>query len=95
MQSDNNNLHHQSAANLMSQTPRFDIKTVAQFDDHLGQVWRVSWNITGTILASSGDDGTVRMWKSNYLDNWKKLGVLNDNVSAQPTNQTGDLEQNE
>lgn len=58
---------------------RFDIKTVAQFDDHLSQVWRVSWNITGTILASSGDDGTVRMWKSNYLDNWKPLGVLNDN----------------
>lgn len=54
------------------------ITTVAQFDDHLSQVWRVSWNITGTILASSGDDGTVRMWKSNYLDNWKPLGVLND-----------------
>lgn len=59
-------------------TSRFEIKTVAQFDDHLSQVWRVSWNITGTILASSGDDGTVRMWKSNYLDNWKPLGVLND-----------------
>lgn len=59
-------------------TNRFDIKTVAQFDDHLSQVWRVSWNITGTILASSGDDGTVRMWKSNYLDSWKPLGVLNE-----------------
>lgn len=76
---------------MMSQPPRFDIKTVAQFDDHLSQVWRVSWNITGTILASSGDDGTVRMWKSNYLDNWKPLGVLNDNVSAQST-QADDLE---
>jgi nucleoporin SEH1 len=60
-------------------TSLFDIKTVAQFDDHLSQVWRVSWNITGTILASSGDDGTVRMWKSNYLDSWKPLGVLNNN----------------
>lgn len=72
-----------AGATMMSQPPRFDIKTVAQFDDHLSQVWRVSWNITGTILASSGDDGTVRMWKSNYLDNWKPLGVLNDNVSTQ------------
>lgn len=71
--------HHQSTTNSTpTQTPRFDIKTVAQFDDHLSQVWRVSWNITGTILASSGDDGTVRLWKSNYLDNWKPLGVLND-----------------
>jgi WD40 repeat protein len=27
------------------------------------QVWRLSWNVTGTILASSGDDGYVRLWK--------------------------------
>lgn len=27
------------------------------------QVWRVEWNVTGTILASSGDDGRVRLWK--------------------------------
>ena len=27
------------------------------------QVWRVSWNITGTVLSSSGDDGCVRLWK--------------------------------
>lgn len=67
---------------------QFKIETVAQFDDHLSQVWRVSWNITGTILATSGDDGTVRMWKSNYLDTWKPLGVLNDNISAQATPET-------
>lgn len=27
------------------------------------KVWRVEWNITGAILASSGDDGCVRLWK--------------------------------
>uniref|UniRef100_A0A6G1SIR7 Nucleoporin seh1-A n=1 Tax=Aceria tosichella TaxID=561515 RepID=A0A6G1SIR7_9ACAR len=85
---------HLSQQAQPASTSRFDIKTVAQFDDHLSQVWRVSWNITGTILASSGDDGTVRMWKSNYLDNWKPLGVLNDNVGAQTSNQTGDHEEN-
>lgn len=36
---------------------------MAQFDNHNSQVWRVSWNITGTVLASSGDDGCVRLWK--------------------------------
>jgi nucleoporin SEH1 len=37
------------------------------------QVWSVEWNITGTILASSGDDGLVRFWKRNYLNDWKCL----------------------
>ena len=27
------------------------------------QVWRVEWNVTGTVLSSSGDDGKVRLWK--------------------------------
>ena len=27
------------------------------------QVWRVCWNVTGTVLASSGDDSCVRLWK--------------------------------
>lgn len=49
---------------------RFDIRIVASFEDHGSQVWRVSWNITGTILASSGDDGTVRLWKGIHLINW-------------------------
>lgn len=76
----NNNDLELINSNQHQMPARFEIKTVAQFDDHLSQVWRVSWNITGTILASSGDDGTVRMWKANYLDSWKSLGVLNDGI---------------
>lgn len=49
-------------------TPKYEIRQVAQFDDHSSQVWRVSWNITGTILASSGDDGNIRLWKCKSLN---------------------------
>lgn len=55
---------------------KLDISLAARFSDHESQVWRVEWNVTGTILASSGDDGRVRLWKANYLDNWKSIAVL-------------------
>lgn len=47
--------------------PRLDIQLMSKFTDHNCTVWRVSWNLTGTILSSSGDDGYVRMWKSEFI----------------------------
>lgn len=56
---------------------KLDIRHPAHFDHGGGaQVWRLSWNVTGTVLASSGDDGCVCLWKANYLDNWKCMSVL-------------------
>ena len=40
-------------------TGRFEIKQAAIYDEHAVSVWRVCWNVTGTILATSGDDGQV------------------------------------
>lgn len=45
---------------------RFDMEVAALFDDHYCTVWRVSWNVTGTTLASSGDDGCVRLWEGGH-----------------------------
>lgn len=42
----------------------------------MSPIWRVCWNVTGTILASSGDDGKVKLWKANYMDNWKCVATL-------------------
>ncbi|KAF9078137.1 WD40-repeat-containing domain protein [Rhodocollybia butyracea] len=55
---------------------RYSSTLVADFDDHAtiggqkssttigGQVSKVEWNVTGTILASTGSDGRVRLWKA-------------------------------
>ncbi|KAJ9588329.1 hypothetical protein L9F63_018305 [Diploptera punctata] len=61
---------------VQSGLTRFDVQVAAQFEDHYCTVWRVCWNITGTILASSGDDCYVRLWKANYMNSWKCVGVL-------------------
>lgn len=54
------------------------IETIAKLRDHQLEVWRVSWNTTGTILSSAGDDGKVRLWKSNYLNEWKCMSVMSN-----------------
>lgn len=59
-----------------TQGSKFKMQQVADFSEHESQVWRLSWNVTGTILCSSGDDGCVRLWKANYLGSWKCIAVL-------------------
>ena len=67
------NYTNKNCSHLLS---RFDIRQAGQFDEHGTSVWRVCWNITGTILATSGDDGCVKLWKANYMDNWKCVSTL-------------------
>ena len=52
--------------NTNSNKRYYKVQVIASLSDHGCQVWRVSWNITGTILASSGDDGAVRLWKGLF-----------------------------
>ncbi|KAH3669493.1 hypothetical protein OGAPHI_001614 [Ogataea philodendri] len=58
----------------------FEIELLASFNDHKGEVWKVSWNLTGTVLSSCGDDGSIRLYKSNYANNFQCMSV----ISAQP-----------
>ncbi|XP_063241377.1 nucleoporin SEH1 isoform X2 [Bacillus rossius redtenbacheri] len=74
----------QDSTEAQSGLPKLDVEVAAHFDDHYNTVWRVCWNITGTILASSGDDGCVRLWKANYQKAWKCVSVLKgDGTQAQ------------
>jgi len=61
---------------IQQEKQKIEAKEIASFDDHHAEVWRVEWNITGTILASSGDDGSVRLWKANFANEWKSLSVI-------------------
>ncbi len=40
-------------------------------------VWRLSWNATGTVLSTSGDDGRARLWKADWEGHFK---VIEDSV---------------
>ena len=39
-------------------------------------VGRVEWNITGTVLSSSGNDGKVRLWKQTVGGVWRTAGHI-------------------
>ncbi|KAK6183820.1 hypothetical protein SNE40_006415 [Patella caerulea] len=64
---------------------KFEMHRVAEFSDHESQVWRLSWNVLGTVLSSSGDDGRVRLWKANYAGKWKCIQVINGNGQKMST----------
>lgn len=38
--------------------------------------WRCQWNVTGTVLASSGDGGMVKLWKSDFQGRWKCVSEI-------------------
>ncbi|CDK24080.1 unnamed protein product [Kuraishia capsulata CBS 1993] len=52
------------------------IETLSTHNDHDGEVWKVSWNVTGTILSSAGDDGTIRLWKASYSNKYQCMSVI-------------------
>ncbi len=44
--------------------------------------WRCQWNVTGTVLASSGDGGTVKLWKNDFKGRWKCVSEVVGDASA-------------
>lgn len=39
-------------------------------------VWRVSWSLSGNILAVSSGDGKVSMWKENLKGTWECVSEM-------------------
>jgi len=53
-------------------------KTLPKFSD---VIWRVSWSITGNILAVSGGDNKVTLWKENMNGEWQLLSSVEERES--------------
>ncbi|XP_057818157.2 protein SEH1 isoform X2 [Cryptomeria japonica] len=49
---------------------------VATFTGHVGEVWQLDWDMGGMTLATSGNDGTVRLWQSNTNGVWQEVAVI-------------------
>lgn len=41
-------------------------------------VWRVSWSLSGNVLAVSGGDNKVTLWKENLKGEWESAGVIDE-----------------
>jgi len=51
----------------------------------VSNAWRCQWNVTGTVLACSGDRGVVQMWKSDFEGNFQCVSSIKGNVSQVAT----------
>eukprot|EP01087_Luapelamoeba_hula_P014439 TRINITY_DN4224_c0_g1_i1.p1 TRINITY_DN4224_c0_g1~~TRINITY_DN4224_c0_g1_i1.p1 ORF type:complete len:525 (+),score=64.80 TRINITY_DN4224_c0_g1_i1:115-1689(+) len=51
---------------------------------HPTPVWQVEWNILGTVLATSIDDGSTFVWRADFMGQWKLVCAnwASDNVGS-------------
>jgi nucleoporin SEH1 len=47
--------------------------------------WRCQWNVTGTVLASSGDGGIVQLWKADHFGRFGCVGKVQGDRSSYNT----------
>lgn len=55
---------------------KLSTKKVALLSGHDGEVWQLDWDTSGMTLASTGDDGMVRLWQCNLNGVWHEQAAL-------------------
>ncbi len=65
---------------------RYEVQLVAKLGHHKAEVWRVSWNMSGTMVASTGDDGVARLWKADYRGAWLPTLTAQPNLNFTASN---------
>lgn len=41
-------------------------------------VWRVSWSLSGNVLAVSGGDNRVTLWKETLKGEWERVSSVEE-----------------
>lgn len=63
----------------------YRVNSHEEIADHGAEVWKVEWNISGTVLASSGEDGKVRLWRSDAYGKFFSAAVIEGEADAAPS----------
>ena len=50
-------------------------------------VWRVSWSVTGHMLAVSSGDNDVTLWKAKLDGSWTQMSTVEDTLTGQEQQQ--------
>lgn len=59
----------------VSNPGQWQSKVLKEFDT---TVWRVSWSLSGNVLAVSSGDNKVTLWKENLRGEWATVSTLED-----------------
>jgi WD40 repeat protein len=55
----------------------YNMELVSTLSGHVGRAWNVKWHPTGSMLASCGEDKSIRLWAGKDKD-WSAKAVLED-----------------
>jgi hypothetical protein len=64
------------------------VKTEIKDERFIGVgIWRVSWSVTGNLLAVSSGENTVTLWKESLDHEWQCISNENDQQQLQQQSQ--------
>eukprot|EP00039_Didymoeca_costata_P027238 m.17919 g.17919 ORF g.17919 m.17919 type:complete len:323 (-) comp6142_c0_seq1:161-1129(-) len=49
--------------------------------EHVDEIWRLAWNVTGTALAATANDGRILIFQVNFEGKWEPVNKLEQEES--------------